>query len=170
MTKAAYLQERADQQQVAGLLYEREPLTTVIKKLGAKAISVPDPIEPYQVCQPLYLGATTPSANSEVPHWHREQTEAYVVMQGEAEVLIKWRWENNGWKRRVLHAGDIILAQPETCHWFRWRSKEGDQALALVFKAPQIPGVGKPPNGKTTCTNGCPHYQRGCVLPDGYAI
>jgi len=166
MENGDYLQERSAHQHDPGLLFEREQMRAVMKKLGAKGISVPDPLEPFQVCLDLYYGETTPGATSEVPHWHARQTEAYVMMEdGEAEIWAKWRWDNNGWERRVLHRGDIILMQPHTCHWFRWRSENGH---AAVFKAPQIPGVGKPPNGKTTCTNGCPHYQRGCVPPDGF--
>jgi hypothetical protein len=38
---------------------------------GAKGISVPDVLEPQQISTPLYIGATTPQAKTEVPHWHR---------------------------------------------------------------------------------------------------
>jgi Cupin domain len=161
-----YLHERAARQREAGLVFEGEPMRTIMAELGAKGISVPDPLEPFQICLDLYYGETTPRATSEIPHWHKEQTEAYVMTdEGEAEVWVKWRWDDDGWQRRVLRQGDVILVQPHACHWFRWRSERG---RATVFKAPQIPGVGKPPNGKTTCANGCPHFQRGCVTPNGF--
>jgi hypothetical protein len=162
-----YLHERSAHQLEPGLLFERERMRMTIKRLGgAKGISVPDPLEPYQIHFDLYYGVTTPHATSEVPHWHAEQTEAYVMTEdGGAELLVKWRWDNSGWQRRVLNSGDVILVQPHACHWFRWKSETGS---AAVFKAPQIPGVGRPPNGKTTCTSGCPHFRRGCVMPDGF--
>src|SRR5262249_12983803 len=131
---------------------------------GSAAFSVADPYESDQLILDLYYGETTPGAK-ETPHWHAVQTEAYIVMEGEAEFFVKWRWTDNGWQIRVARAGDIVLMQRQRCNWLRWRSTEG---RAAVFKAPQIPGVGKPPNGKQTCLSGCPHYKRGCVLPEGF--
>ena len=164
MENENYLQERAAHQHVPGLLYEGERIKSAVQKEGGgTSVSSADPYKPNQIHLDLYYGETSPLA-TEVPHMHMEQTESYTLMEGEAEMLTKWRWEDNGWKRKILHAGDVILIQPEVCHWFRWRSKDG---RAVVFKR-QIAGVGKPPNGKQTCMNGCPHYKRGCVLPDGF--
>jgi len=159
-----YLRDLSQRQQEPGLLIEQEPLAAAMEPLGAKGILVPDPYEPYQISLPLYLGVTTPRASSEVPHWHSVQTEVYHVDEGELEVLCKHRWEDNGWQRRLLHAGDTLVVQAEVCHFVRWKSAKG---ACLVFKAPQVPGVGKPPAGKTTCQF-CPHFRRGCVLPDGF--
>ena len=158
-----YLHELALRQQEPGLLIERKRLGPAMEQLGARGISVPDPMEPFQICLPLYIGVTTPRATTEVPHWHGDQAEAYVLMDGEAELLAKHRWETD-WVRRVGHTGDVLVAQPEVCHWFRWLSPHG---LALVFKAPQRAGVGRFPAGKVICQF-CPHYRRGCILPDGF--
>ncbi len=159
-----YLRDLAQHQQQPGLVIEYAPLAAAMEQLGAKSIALADPFEPYQMCLPLYIGVTTPRATTEVPHWHPDQAEAYVMVDGEAEVLCKYRWEDNGWMRRFAKAGDMVVVQPEVCHWFRWRSARG---LALVFKAPQRPGVGRFPAGKTVCQF-CPHHQRGCVLPEGF--
>lgn len=160
----SYLQELALRQHEPVLLVELAPLTAELEGLGAKGFSVPDVLEPYQIQLPLYIGATTPKATTEVPHWHPDQAEAYVVLDGEAEILAKYRWSDNGWVRRRAKAGDVFVVQPEVCHWFQWRSARG---LALVFKAPQRAGVGRFPAGKVICRF-CPHHQRGCVLPDGF--
>ncbi|MFQ5859848.1 MAG: hypothetical protein ACE5LU_29995 [Anaerolineae bacterium] len=160
-----YLHDLARRQHEPGLLIQREPLAVVMKELGAKGISVPDPFEPYQIHLPLYIGATTPQAKSEVPHWHADQAEAYVLMEGEAELLARYRWDDDSWVRQLGRAGDVLVVQPEVCHWFRWLSADG---LALVFKAPQRAGVGRFPAGKVVCKF-CPHYKRGCVLPAGFA-
>lgn len=146
------------------LLIEREPLQAAMEKLGAKGLSVPDVFEPYQLQYPLYIGVTTPQATTEVPHWHPEQAEAYVIIDGEAELAAKHREEDNGWETEIAKAGDMLIVPPESCHWFRWRSPTG---LALVFKAPQRAGVGRFPAGKVICRD-CPHYKRGCVLLDGF--
>ena len=127
---------------------------------GAKGISVRDVLEPQQISLPLYVGATSPRASSEVPHWHAEQAEAYFVVYGEADILAKYRWADD-WVTRQAVAGTLLIVQPEVCHWFQWRSGAG---LALVFKAPQIPGVGLPPKGKVVCQF-CPHYRRTCQPP-----
>lgn len=158
-----YLQDLARRQREPGLLIKREPLIEAMEQLGAKGISVPDPFEPYQIRLSLYIGVTTPRAQCETPHWHTLQTEAYVVIEGEVELLVKYRYEEH-WARRVGQAGDVLVAQPEVCHWFRWRSPQG---LTLVFKAPQQGGVGRFPNGKTVCRD-CPHHNRGCILPEGF--
>lgn len=159
-----YLKDRAAHQHEPGLLYEGEQMEVAVQQEGGgTAVSSADPHKTNQVHLDLYYGETSPLA-TELPHVHFDQTEAYVLFNGEAEVWVKWRWDDNGWKQRTLRAGDVILMQPEVCHWFRWRSEDG---RAAVFKR-QIPGVGKPPNGKQTCLNGCPHYKRGCVLPDGF--
>jgi hypothetical protein len=163
-----YLHQLALGQKEPGLVIEHAPLVTAIKELGgAKGFSVPDPLDPSQIRLPLYIGATTPDATSEVPHWHPEQAEAYVLLWGEAELLVKYRWEKD-WGRRIVHTGDIVVAQPEVCHLFQWRSSGDDtQALALVFKAPQVAGVGNFPSGKVTCRF-CPHFRRDCALPPGF--
>lgn len=160
----SYLQDLASRQQEPVLLIKREPLAHALARLGAKGLSVPDILEPYQIHLPLYIGATTPSATTEVPHWHADQAEAYVILDGEAEMLAKHRWDDNGWVQRAGQAGDLLVVQPEVCHWFRWQSTRG---LALVFKAPQRAGVGRFPAGKVVCQF-CPHYGRGCVLPVGF--
>ena len=145
---------------------ERDPLAAALRTLGAKGISVPDVLEPYQISLPLYFGATSPHATTEIPHWHPEQAEAYVLLDGEAELLAKFRWDDDGWTVRRGKPGDVLIVRPEACHWWRWRSAEG---LALVFKAPQRAGVGRFPNGKVTCQF-CPHFGRGCVLPAGFPV
>ena len=145
------------------LLVQREPLRAAMAKLGAKGLSVPDVFEPYQLQFELYIGFTTPAATTEVPHWHPDQTEVYVIMDGEAEVLAKHR-EQDSWKSEVVKAGDMLIVPPQSCHWFRWCSAAG---LGIVFKAPQRAGVGPFPAGKMVCRD-CPHYKRGCVQPDGF--
>lgn len=160
-----YLRDLANHQQEPILLVERGPLSAVLEKVGAKGISVADVLEPFQIHLPLYIGATTPKATSEVPHWHPTQAEAYVIIEGQAEMVAKHRWEDDGWIRRIGRPGDMLVARPEVCHWFRWQSGSG---LALVFKAPQVAGVGAFPAGKVTCKF-CPHFNRGCVLPEGFA-
>jgi mannose-6-phosphate isomerase-like protein (cupin superfamily) len=147
------------------LLIEQLPLAAAVEAVGgAKGISVPDVLEPFQISLPMYIGATTPSASSEVPHWHPDQAEAYVVLAGEAEMISKHRWIDEGWVRVVARPGDVLVVRPEACHWFRWQSAAG---LALVFKAPQRAGVGRFPAGKVVCAS-CPHYERGCVGPRGF--
>src|SRR5207249_1312754 len=112
------------------LLVERRPLQGAMEKLGAKGLSVADVLEPYQLQYPLYIGVTTAQATTEVPHWHPDQAEAYVIIDGEAEIKAKHRWEDNGWETDVAKAGDMLIVPPESCHWFRWRSRSG---LAFVF-------------------------------------
>lgn len=160
-----YLQALAYRQREPILLVERGPLSAVLERVGARGISVPDVLEPSQIHLPLYIGATTPRATTEVPHWHPAQAEAYVIIEGQAEMLAKHRWEDDGWIRKVGREGDMLVARPEVCHWFRWQSESG---LALVFKAPQVAGVGRFPAGKVICKF-CPHFNRGCVLPEGFA-
>lgn|GEM_PF-5489926 len=116
--------------------------------------------EPYQISTPLYVGVTTPEADSEVPHWHPDQAEAYVIMSGSAEMVAKRRW-SPVWRSQAAVAGDLLLVQPEVCHWFRWRSPAG---MVLVFKAPQRAGVGRFPAGKTVCAS-CPHFGVDCEPP-----
>lgn len=173
-TKLIAIGRPGDRPRAAGELFElskhqSEPLMVIqqgelesyLQRVGgAKGISVPDVLEPQQISLPLYIGATTPRAASEVPHWHAIQAEAYFLVHGEAEVLAKHRW-GDYWTTKCAVAGTLLIVQPEVCHWFQWRSPEG---LALVFKAPQIPGVGLPPNGKVTCKF-CPHYGRDCEPP-----
>lgn len=143
------------------MLIRRDELEAYLQAVGgAKGISVPDVREPQQISLSLYIGATTPRAASEVPHWHAIQSEAYVLVHGEAEVHAKHRWDDS-WTTKHAVAGTLLIVRPEVCHWFQWRSAEG---LALVFKAPQVPGVGLPPSGKVTCHQ-CPHYQRTCEPP-----
>ncbi len=89
---------------------------------------------------------------------------AHVLLDGEAELLAKFRWDDNGWVECVGKTGDVLIVQPEVCHWFRWRSQDG---LAMVFKAPQRPGVGRFPAGKVVCQF-CPHFMRGCVFPQDF--
>lgn len=162
-----YLEELASRQLEPVLHVEHMPFAAAIEAVGgAKGLSVPDVLEPYQISLPIYIGATTPRATTEVPHWHPDQAEAYAIMAGEAELIAKHRWGEGGWVRRVARAGDLLIVQPEVCHWFRWRSPEG---LALVFKAPQRAGVGRFPAGKVVCKF-CPHFGKGCVLPAGFAV
>src|SRR4051794_3566970 len=127
------------------LRIERDPLAAALRAgqepLGAKGISVADVLEPFQISLPLYVGATTPGARSEVPHWHADQAEAYVILGGEAELLAKFRWDDDGWTMWEGRPGDLLVVAPEVCHWFRWRS-QSEESLALVFKAPQRAGVG----------------------------
>lgn len=158
-----YLHELARRQQEPVLLIEQAPFRVELEELGASGIAVADALRPFQMHMPLYIGATTPRAASEVPHWHPEQTEAYVILDGQAEMLAKYRWQDE-WVRREAQAGDLLVVQPEVCHWFRWRSLTG---LAFVFKAPQRAGIGRPPAGKTVCQF-CPHFNHGCMLPDGF--
>src|SRR5260370_27414537 len=126
----------------------------MLETLGAKGLSVPDVTEPYQISLPLYIGATTPQATSEVPHWHQDQAEAYVCLKGEVALLAKNRWDDDGWVRRVGQPGDLLIVQPQVCHLVQWRSARG---ISLVFKAPQRAGLGRFPHGKVTCKL-CPHF------------
>jgi hypothetical protein len=162
---AEYLRHLADRQQDPVLVIQQQSLAAAVVAVGgAKGISVPDVREPFQISLPLYIGATTPSASSEVPHWHPDQAEVYVVLEGAAEILSKYRWVDNGWARAEAQSGDVLVVRPEACHWFRWRSPSG---LAMVFKAPQRAGVGHFPAGKVVC-NSCPHFMRGCAAPAGF--
>jgi mannose-6-phosphate isomerase-like protein (cupin superfamily) len=150
------------QQHQPGILVNAGKLAAAVAALprGAKGISVPDVFEPDQISLPIYFGVTTTHAQSEVPHWHPEQAEVYVVCEGEAELVSRYRWDGE-WRRRVVRPGDVLIVQPEVCHWFRWLSES--EGYALVFKAPQRAGVGRSPCGKVTCRF-CPH---GCV-PEGF--
>jgi mannose-6-phosphate isomerase-like protein (cupin superfamily) len=91
---------------------------------GAKGISVADVLEPQQISTDLYIGATSPLAATEVPHWHPKQTEVYFVVHGQAQILAKYRADAE-WNTTPLVSGDLLIVQPETCHWFRWISKQG---------------------------------------------
>lgn len=143
---------------------EGELFKKAIERLGSKGIFVPDPYEPYQITNlNLYIGATTPFSKKEVPHWHSAQTEVYVIQEGQADLLAKYHWQVR-WRLFHGNPGDFLIVQPKVCHWFQWKSASG---LALVFKAPQIAGVGKFPNGKTDCFS-CPFYNNGCQLPKGF--
>lgn len=159
-----YLRQVANRQRKAPvLLYKRDSLVTALEERGGGfSIIVADALNPDQINGPLYFGATTPQNDKEVPHWHRDQEEAYVVMDGECELVAKWRWEDDGWERLVGKPGDVLIARRESCHWLVWRSERG---LALAFKSPQIPGEGASPAGKTTCLKGCPHFNNGCRMP-----
>jgi hypothetical protein len=148
------------------LLFEASPLVQELKeKDGGTAISAADVLKSFQFHSELYFGATTPQARTEAPHWHTDQWEAYVMIKGEAEMLAKHRWVPNGWITKVASAGDVLLVQPEVCHWFRWQSAFG---LCYVFKAPQRAGLGPFPAGKVTCDRGCPENKNGCVYPSGW--
>lgn len=169
MINTSYLEDCVRGVPRPGIKYEQKPLDAAVRRRrGAEGISVADPMETHQISERVYFGVTTSSATAEVPHIHMEQTEAYVMQKGEALVWTKWRWDDAGWIGSTLRQGDVFLVQPNVCHWFVWRCEADVDGIAYVFKAPQIPGVGKPPNGKTTCTNGCPHYRHGCVLPQGF--
>jgi hypothetical protein len=163
-TPTQYFDEIGAQRLAPVIHIERDKLAAALEPYGAKGISVPDPFEPFQIRMELYVGATTPEATTEVPHIHNVQTEAYVIITGQAEILAKHRWIDDGWATWAGNPGDVLLIPPEVCHWFRWCSSDG---LALVFKAPQRAGVGRFPAGKVVCKY-CPHYGRGCVLPDGF--
>jgi len=158
-----YLHAVALRQQEPALHIENVPFRKVVEEIGATGISVADILAPFHIHLSLYIGATSPRATSEVPHWHPEQTEAYVILDGKAEMLAKYRWQGE-WVKREARAGDLLVVQPEVCHWFRWQSSSG---LALVFKAPQQAGIGRFPAGKTVCKF-CPHFNRGCILPEGF--
>ena len=84
---------------------------------GAKGISVADVLEPQQISTDLYIGATSPLAATEVPHWHPKQTEVYFVVHGQAQILAKYRADAE-WNTTRLVSGDLLIVQPETCHWF----------------------------------------------------
>jgi mannose-6-phosphate isomerase-like protein (cupin superfamily) len=162
--KYDYLENLAYHQQEPILLIEREPLAIAMREFGAKGISVADVMEPFQMHLSLYIGVTTPQATTEVPHWHNDQTEAYVIIEGQAEISAKHRWIDDGWLSKTGRAGDLFIIQPQVCHWFRWLSVTG---LALVFKAPQRAGVGPFPAGKVVCKF-CPHFNRGCKVPEDF--
>lgn len=153
-----------DRQHEPGMVIRHELLEELVEVLGGKALSMLDPSEPYQWTDDLYLGVTSPNATTEVPHWHPNQTEYYIILSGEAGMKAKHCWDDDGWLEQVAQAGDVIAIRREVCHLFGWRSPDG---LALVVKAPQVPGVGRPPNGKWTCQH-CPYFQNGCVLPEGW--
>lgn len=163
-----YLIKLAENQLHPGIHIEHDKLLKAIQTLGGSAaFSVADPFHPTHVRLSLYMGFTTPENNREVPHWHSEQAEAYVILDGIAKLITKHRFHIRGdWTILVGHPGDILVAQPEVCHWFRWQSSRG---IAYVFKAPQVAGQGRYPHGKTTCLHGCPIYKNGCVLPEGFS-
>lgn len=164
-----YLHAIARQQLEPLVLIRTELLRAAVLETGGSAsLSVPDPHRPWHVSWPLYFGATTPRNPREQPHFHMDQAEAYYIVEGEAEMWGKHPWEPNGWVVKVARAGEVVIVQPGICHLFRW-SSSGPTDLALVFKN-QRPGVGRFPAGKTTCENGCPHFNHGCVLPAGYQV
>lgn len=161
-----YLLDRSARRREAGLVFEYKQMREAIAQLdsGGTGLLVPDSLRPYHItCNEFYYGVCTPRA-SESPHIHFRGWEAYLVLEGEAEMLVKWH-EALGWERRVLLPFDTCLIAPGVCHWLRWASEDG---YCVVFKAPTIPGIGKPPNGKQTCLN-CHLYKNGCVLPDGFS-
>ena len=92
----------------------------------------------------------------------------YVVCEGEARLVSRFRWDDK-WSRRAARPGDVILVQPEVCHWFRWRSE--NEGYALVFKAPYRGGEGRASCGIVTCRH-CPHgcAPEGFIRPDCAAI
>lgn len=161
-----YLHELGKRRNDPGFVIRSDPLAGAMESHGAKALSAPDIFEPFQSTLGLYIGVTTPGAKTEMPHWHTlDQTEAYHVVEGELTVLSKHRWDDAGWVEHVARRGDVVVLQPEVCHWVRWTSGSG---LAMVYKAPQRAGVGRFPAGKVVCQF-CPHFQRGCQLPEGFA-
>jgi len=144
---ANYWQDRAAHQEEAGLVIEFEKMKLAIEEHGgSKAFFGFDEWESDQIhSSHAYLGL---------------QTEMYVVLDGTAEIWVKHYWESSkSWCRRVLNHGDIVIVNPQTCHFFKWRSPQG---VAVVTKSPNtIGGVGRPPASKLNCTN-CPRFQKGC--------
>ena len=160
----AYLLDRSATRREAGHLFESTQMRAALAAIGGTGVYVPDALKPYHITNnEFYLGAATPKA-IEKPHWHFQGWEVYLVLEGEAEMLVKWHKEVD-WHRRLLRPHDWIVIAPGCCHWLRWQTEHG---YVVVFKAPTIPGIGKPPNGKQMCTNGCHLYKNGCVLPNGY--
>jgi Cupin len=160
----AYLLELSARSREAGHLFKFDQICRSLALINGTGIYVPDALKrPHITNSDIYLGVATPRA-MEKPHWHFRGWEVYLALEGEAEMLVKWH-EEVDWKRRLLRPRDWIVIQPGCCHWLRWHTNHG---LVLVVKAPTIPGIGKPPNGKQMCTNGCHLYKNGCVLPDGY--
>jgi hypothetical protein len=160
---AHYLLERAAHQRVPGLVYAFKQMRPEIAELGGTGVLVPDALRPYHItCNDLYFGACTPKA-IERPHWHFKGWESYTILEGEASMLVKFH-EAIEWETRVLHPHDTVLVAPGVCHWLRWHTEDG---YAVVHKAPTIPGIGLPPNGKQTCRT-CHLYKNGCVLPEGF--
>lgn len=164
-TTEDYLEQLSNNHLVPGLLFEFEPMQAAIaREGGAMAITPQDPWKIVQIAGlPMYCGATTPRARSEIPHWHYNALEVYVVIAGSAEMWVKYHWLKD-WQRRIAHEGDMLLIQPGVCHWLRWTS---DNGFAWVFRAPNIGGVGRPPAGKQICAT-CPFWQNGCLGPEGY--
>jgi mannose-6-phosphate isomerase-like protein (cupin superfamily) len=160
----AYLLDRSARRREPGLVFEWNQMRAEIQALGGTGIFVPDAIRPHHInCNEIYFGVASSRA-VEKPHHHHRGWEAYLVLEGEADMLVKWH-EEVDWQRRLLRPHDSIFIAPGVCHWLRWQTDDG---YVVVFKAPTIPGIGKPPNGKQMCTNGCHLYKNGCVLPDGY--
>jgi hypothetical protein len=158
-----YLLERAAHHRVPGLVYVFKKMRPEIAELGGSGVLVPDALRPYHItCNDLYFGACTPKA-IERPHWHFKGWESYTILEGEASMLVKFH-EAMEWETRVLHPHDTILVAPGVCHWLRWNTEDG---YAIIHKAPTIPGIGLPPNGKQTCQT-CHLYNNGCILPDGF--
>lgn len=154
------------------LHFQWDLLSKALKTSGGTSISVADILKPHQFHSPLYFSITTPRNQREVPHWHTIQVEAYTIMAGEAEMTFKWRDDPDGWKTCTAKAGDKLIVQPDTCHWFKWKP-DCDDGVAYVDKAPQAAGVGPFPAGKVVCQD-CPHNPnnpetRGeCVFPSGW--
>jgi quercetin dioxygenase-like cupin family protein len=164
----AYVLDRSVHRLEPGLLFKHDLLRAAIEELGgAHSIVIGDPFRPFHMRGNVYVGITTAEALSEVFHFHQQQTEIFCVLDGMAEVASRWAWAtDDDWQHRVVKHGDIIIMQPEVCHYWKWVSETG---FAAVFKAPIDPaGVGRPGlAGKTTCAF-CPYVER-CRLPRGYS-
>src|SRR5258708_6841061 len=160
---ATFFQELGSRRLEPVLLIQGEPFRAAVEYHGAQPPPPPDPWEPYQLSLSLYIGGTTPQATTEVVHHHPDQTEAYVMVEGEALLVAKYRGQAD-WVAHLARTGDLLIVQPDVCHWFRWQSARG---LALVFKAPQRAGVGRFPAGKNLCAPYC-QFSRGCMPPPGF--
>lgn len=155
----------------AAIAERRSPVTvieqgSVLEALrgngGAHAFSVPDAQRSDQIQLPLYIGFTIPGNGREIPHWHTDQAEVYVIVHGEAEIVAQPYRDGDQWFTYRGGPGSLFLIAPQVCHWLRWRTDEG---LAYVFKAPQRAGLGPFPAGRTDCQHGCPMFGRGCTPP-----
>jgi hypothetical protein len=113
----------------------------------------------------LCLALTTPKNTKETVHYHYFKRELYLLLSGICHIWVKYRWEReNAWRRLTLdHAGAMAIISPQACHFVAWETEDG--AMLVFQHTTNTGGVGRPPSEKTTCTNGCPYFQKGC---DGF--
>jgi quercetin dioxygenase-like cupin family protein len=70
---------------------------------------------------------------SQKPHIHETATKFYFVLEGSVEAVV-------GDESRVLHAGDMAVAEPGRPHGIRNASDARSKVLAVMGPNPNRPG------------------------------